>query len=243
MASSGTRASSVAYDLASSNYDPRHGELVRSIACKIHRRLPPSVEMDDLISAGHLGLLTAKERFDPSRSVPFEAFARIHIRGAIVDSLRQLDWVPRSVRRKAQALKREEEAFETAQGRAPTRAEVAERLHCSPEEVSRLRQESFVPRLLSLDQPLTEDGGTLLDTVADEGRSAEMEALEGETRAQLVAAIEGLPERERVTVSLYYLHGLSLKEIGRVLGVTESRVCQIRGQATRRLRKRLAHLL
>lgn len=234
-ATTGTATSSVAYE-------PGHTELVKVIAQTIHRRLPASVELDDLVSAGHVGLLTAQERFDPSRSVPFEAFARIHIRGAIVDSLRQLDWVPRSVRRKAQSLKREEDSFRASRGRAPTRGEVAERLHITPDEVTTLRREAFVPRLLSLDQPLTEDGGTLLDTVAGESEDAEDVCIEDETRAQLVQAIKGLPERERVTVSLYYLRGMSLKEIGMVLGVTESRVCQIRGQATKRLRKRLAHL-
>lgn len=220
----------------------QHTDLVRAIAHNIHRRLPPSVELDDLISAGHIGLLTAEERFDAGRSVPFEAFARIHIRGAIVDSLRQLDWVPRSVRRKAQTLKREEEEFRTLNGRNPTRAEVAQRLHVTPKEVSTLRREAFVPRLLSLDQPLTEDGGSLMDTVADAEEGAEATCMQDQTKAMLVEAIQGLPERERITVSLYYLRGLSLKEIGHVLGVTESRVCQIRGQATKRLRKRLGHL-
>ncbi|MCA9566240.1 MAG: FliA/WhiG family RNA polymerase sigma factor [Myxococcales bacterium] len=215
---------------------------MKMIAFNIHRRLPASVELDDLVSAGHVGLLTAQERFDPSRSVPFEAFARIHIRGAIVDSLRQLDWVPRSVRRKAQSLDREEAAFRASTGRAPTRQEVAERLHTTPEAVTTMRREAFVPRLLSLDQPLTEEGGTLMDVVADDTEDAEATCVQDETRAQLVEAIKDLPERERVTISLYYLRGLSLKEIGLVLGVTESRVCQIRGQATKRLRKRLAHL-
>jgi RNA polymerase sigma factor for flagellar operon FliA len=224
-------------------YQPKHTQLVRMIAHHIHRRLPSSVELDVLVSAGHLGLLNAQDRFDPSRAVPFEAFARIHIRGAIVDSLRQLDWVPRSVRRKAQTLRREEESFESSRGRRPSRSEVAERLHMSPDEVSTLRREAFVPRLLSLDQPLSEEGnGTLIDTVPAPEQAADTTCIQDQAKGMLVEAIQGLPERERVTISLYYLRGLSLKEIGMVLGVTESRVCQIRGQATKRLRKRLIHL-
>lgn len=225
-------------------YRAEHSELVRMIAHKIHRRLPASVELDDLVSAGHLGLLTAQSRFDADRGVPFEAFARIHIRGAIVDSLRQLDWVPRSVRRKAQSLKREEESFEVTRGRRPTQAEVAKKLHMTSSQVDTLQREAFVPRLLSLDQPLGEDGGgTLLDTVPSFHEGAETAAMEDQTRTLVLAAITGLPEREKITVSLYYLQGLSLKEIGLVLGVTESRVCQIRGQATKRLRKRLSQLM
>jgi RNA polymerase sigma factor for flagellar operon FliA len=225
-------------------YRAEHSELVRMIACKIHRRLPSSVELDDLVSAGHLGLLTAQERYDPDRAVPFEAFARIHIRGAIVDSLRQLDWVPRSVRRKAQSLRREEESFEVARGRRPTRSEVAQKLHMTPGEVDTLQREAFVPRLLSLDQPLSDEGGaTLLDTVAGQDADAESTCMGDQTRQLVLAAIDGLPDREKITVSLYYLRGLSLKEIGQVLGVTESRVCQIRGQATKRLRKRLSALM
>ena len=220
-----------------------HQDLVRSIAYSIHRRLPASVELDDLISTGMVGLLTAQQRYDVERGVPFAAFARFYIQGAIMDSLREADWVPRAVRRKAQRLEREVDGFYRSRGRMPTNDEVAEKLDVSTDELKSLKRDARIIRLTSFDQPLGEEGSaTIGDRVAGDSEDAEASLIDLELRKALLQAVEGLPERERVAVSLYYFRGLQLKEIGAILGVSESRVCQLRGQGTARLRKRLAKL-
>jgi RNA polymerase sigma factor for flagellar operon FliA len=220
-----------------------HQDLVRSIAYSIHRRLPASVELDDLISTGMVGLLTAQQRYDAERGVPFAAFARFYVQGAIMDSLRDADWVPRAVRRKAQRLEREVDGFYRSKGRKPTEAEVAETLDLSADELTSMQRDARIIRLTSFDQPLGEDGSaTVGDRVAADTDDAESTLIDVEMRQTLLKAVEGLPERERVAVSLYYFRGLQLKEIGAILGVSESRVCQLRGQGTARLRKRLANL-
>ncbi len=220
-----------------------HQDLVRSIAYTIHRRLPASVELDDLISTGMVGLLTAQQRYDADRGVPFAAFARFYVQGAIMDSLRDADWVPRAVRRKAQRLEREVDGFYRTRGRKPTKAEVADKLELSSDELRSMERDAQIIRLTSFDQPLGEDGSaTIGDRVAADTEDAEANLIDVEMRQALVAAVEGLPERERIAVSLYYFRGLQLKEIGAILGVSESRVCQLRGQGTARLRKRLSSL-
>lgn len=218
----------------------QHQDLVRAIAHTIHRRLPSHVEVDDLVSTGMVGLLTAVARFDPARGVPFKAFARFYIQGAIMDSLRDADWVPRAVRRKAQRIDREVAGFYQKQGRRPSANEVATRLEVTTTEFDTLQRDAQIHRLTSLDMPLGEDGGaTLGDHVPADQPDAEATAIDDERRAAVINAVKGLPERERIAVSLYYFRGLALKEIGTILGVSESRVCQLRSQGTARLKKRL----
>ncbi len=218
-------------------------DLVRAIAHNIHRRLPPSVEVADLVNTGMVGLLTAVKRFDPSRGVPFQSFARFYIQGAIMDSLRDADWVPRAVRRKAQRIEREANALYQRSGITPSGDQIATRLELSKDQFHTMQRDAQIVRLTSFDQPLGEEAGaTIGDLVPTADRGAEEEAIDAERRDALLAAVQGLPERERIAVSLYFFRGMSLKEIGVVLGVSESRVCQLRTAGTRRLRKRLAGL-
>jgi len=212
----------------------RHAELVKRIAYHLAGRLPPSVEVNDLIQAGMLGLLEAAANYAENRGASFETFAGIRIRGAMIDALRKLDWAPRSVHRKARAAAAAVRDIEHETGRDAKDAEVAVRMGCSLDEYYAIVQDAASCRLTSLDD-LTIATAAAAETVdpfretADEG-----------FRGALIHAIEGLPERERLVMSLYYSDELNLKEIGAVLKVTESRVCQLHGQALVRLRARLA---
>jgi len=210
----------------------RHAELVKRIAYHLAGRLPASVDVADLIQAGMLGLLEAASNFTANRGASFETYAGIRIRGAMIDALRKLDWAPRSVHRKARAVASVIREIEKETGRDARDAEIAERLGVSLEEYHAIVQDAASCRLTSLDE-LT--AGTAADA-ADPFR----EAADEDFRAALARAIEGLPEREKLVMSLYYGDELNLKEIGAVLRVTESRVCQLHGQALVRLKARLA---
>ena len=213
-----------------------HYPLVRTIAGRMVRRFPSNVEVDELVNVGMLGLIDALDRFDPTRGVPFKAYAEIRIRGHIVDNLRQADWVPRSVRRKFLRIEAARVRLRTALKREPTRDEMAVDLEISVVEFDDLCGDAEIRRLISLDTPLDEEGSsTIGDQVADDGDSVLDHWIMGETTTEVKDAVERLPDRERTVVTLYYMRGLQLKEIGETLGVTESRVCQIRGQAVKRL--------
>lgn len=216
-----------------------HYPMVRAMAYRIHQRLPRQVEVDDLISAGVIGLIAACERFDPSRSVPFDTYARHRVRGAIVDALRAMDWVPRSVRRKADFIDSTHRTLKRHTGRRPTRQEMADAMEMSPDKYDSMVTDAEIRTLFSLDQPLSDDNPTpLIEQLSnDEDFLSTIES--DELRSQVIEAIQNLPERERTTVSMYYLRETSLKEIGLVLGVTESRACQLRSQGVSRLRYRL----
>ncbi|NCG18050.1 MAG: FliA/WhiG family RNA polymerase sigma factor [Rhodobacterales bacterium] len=217
----------------------RHYSMVRAMACRIHQRLPKQVELDDLISAGVLGLMAAIDRFDNTRSVPFDSYARHRVRGAIVDTLRAMDWVPRSVRRKSDSIKRVKEAFRLRHGYDPDRKQIAAALELTQERFNSLECDAQIRSLHSLDQSVSDDNQTPLVEQIDSGVDIANSHAADETRTQVLHAIRYLPERERTAVSMYYLHELSLKEIGKVLGVTESRACQLRSQGIKRLRFRL----
>ncbi len=210
--------------------------VVQRLARNIHRQLPAHVPWDDLVQAGVLGLAAAVSRFDIERAVSFEAYAKLRIRGAILDWLRSQDWVPRSVRRKALALEHARGFIRKSTGEAPTRLQVAERLELKGRDFDRFERDARTMSLLSLDAPTSEDGGLLIDQVAASVETSEEAVLKEERRIAVTDAIRALPERESIAVSFYYLHGLSLKEIGKVLGVSESRVCQLRGRGVQRLR-------
>lgn len=213
-----------------------HIHLVRTIAGRMVRRFPANVEVDELVSVGMLGLIDALDRFDPSRAVPFKAYAEIRIRGAIVDALREADWVPRAVRRKVLKIEAARAELRRQTRREPTREEMAGYLAMTPEAYDDLCGDAEIRRLISLDTPLDEDGGaTIGDQVADDGESLLDEWIRGERAEEMRAAVERLPDRERTVVTLYYMRGFQLKEIGDHLGVTESRVCQISKQAVGRL--------
>lgn len=218
-----------------------YAPLVKYVASRVATGLPASVEQADLVSYGMFGLIDALEKFEPARGNKFETYAIPRIKGAIIDELRAMDWVPRSVRFKAREIERAYSDLESMLKRAPTEKEVAARLGFTLTELHEvINQISFVS-VLALDELLSvgSDRGeqvSLLDTLADKGSDVSM-GLEGqEMRGLLAAAINSLSEREKIVVTLYYFEGLTLAEIGEILGVTESRVCQIHTKAVNQLR-------
>jgi len=218
-----------------------YAPLVKYVASRVATGLPASVEQADLVSYGMFGLIDALEKFEPARGNKFETYAIPRIKGAIIDELRAMDWVPRSVRFKARQIEKAYSDLESMMKRAPSEKEVAARLGVTLKELHDvITQISFVS-VLALDELLSvgSDRGeqvSLLDTLADLGSDVSM-GLEGqETRGLLAAAINSLSEREKIVVTLYYFEGLTLAEIGEILGVTESRVCQIHTKAVNQLR-------
>jgi RNA polymerase sigma factor for flagellar operon FliA len=215
-------------------------EQVRYIARQIHRRLPPQVLLDDLVSEGVLGLLDAHRRFVKSRRVKFETYAGHRVRGRILDSLRELDWCPRELRRKARRLKQAETELESRLGRHPTEAELARELGMSAQEMNTLLREVCGLEQLSLQaiSPETGDDAALPEFEPPDARPGPLEqCAEAERRARLAAALEQLPLRQQQALALYYVEELTMKEIGAVLGVGESRVSQMHSNALLRLRE------
>ena len=222
-----------------------YAPLVKYVAGRMSSGLPAHVEEADLISYGLLGLISAIERFEPAREIRFETFAITRIKGSIIDELRSLDWVPRSVRAKAREIERANAKLEHQLHRAPTDSEMAEALESTVEEF----QESLVKisnsSVVALDELWTVsdssgDQVSLLDTIHDPAAvdpAQEMDLTDMKDR--LADAIARLPEREKLVVALYYYENLTLREIGEVLGVTESRVSQLHTKAVLRLKSRL----
>jgi RNA polymerase sigma factor for flagellar operon FliA len=204
------------------------------------------VDEGDLVSYGLLGLIGAIERFDLEREIKFETFAVARIKGAIIDELRSLDWVPRSVRARAREVERAHAALEAELGRSPTDEEMAEKLELSVEEFRDALLQIANSSVLALDDLWTfadPDGSggqiSVLDTIQDPNAlDPESEAHTAELKDRLADAIESLPERERLVIALYYYENLTLREIGEVLGVTESRVSQLHTKSVLALRSR-----
>ncbi len=217
----------------------QHADLVRRIAYHLAGRLPPQVEVDDLMQAGMIGLLEAAQHFTTGRGASFETYAGIRIRGAMLDALRKLDWAPRSVHRKARAAATAMREVELARSGEASDTEVAARMGVSLDEYHRIMLDAVGCQLLRLNDGEDGEDGTL-ERLADDGLDPLGEALDDSQRSAVVAEIERLPEREKLVLSLYYEQELTLKEIGAVLHVTESRVCQLHGQALVRLRSRLS---
>ncbi len=215
-----------------------HVKLVRMIASRISRRLPAHVDNDELTSVGMLGLIDAVDRFDPARGTPFKAYAEIRIRGAIIDSLRQSDWVPLVVRRKLARIERTRESWRRAHGHEPGRTEMAVALGMTPESYDDLLGSAVVQHLVSLDeQDGSGNGATLAEGVPNGSAHPLDQWVAHEEQMALGSAIQQLPEMERKVLHLYYGDLLKYREIGRTLGVSESRVCQLRSQAVERLRR------
>jgi RNA polymerase sigma factor for flagellar operon FliA len=214
-----------------------HLPQVRYIAERLLSKLPPSVDRDDLIGAGMLGLLDAVDKYDPARGVQFKTYAELRVRGAMLDSLRDLDWAPRSVRRRAREVETAYVDFEREHNRPAREEEIAARLGIPMTEFQTLLGELRNLSITSLDKEDDDGLGAKLMQAPDiAARSPLAECERTEARACLVAAIERLPEREQQVVALYYVEELTMKEIGAVLGVTESRVSQIRTQSVLHLR-------
>ena len=223
-----------------------YSPLVKFIAGRMASGLPSHVDEGDLVSYGLLGLIGAIERFDLEREIKFETFAVARIKGAIIDELRSLDWVPRSVRARAREVERAHAALEAEFGRAPTDEQMAEKLELSVEEFRDALLQIANSSVLALDDLWTfadPDGGggqiSVLDTIQDPNAlDPEAEAHTAELKDRLADAIESLPERERLVIALYYYENLTLREIGEVLGVTESRVSQLHTKSVLALRSR-----
>ncbi len=216
----------------------RHAPLVKRIAYHLSGRLPPSVQVDDLMQAGMLGLLDAARHYDPSQGASFETYAGIRIHGAMLDEIRRSDWTPRSVHRKAREVAEAMRHVENREGREARDTEVAEELGMELDRYHQVLRDATSSRVFSLEEVFNADSDDDEDVLGETaGPYAELQQ-EG-FRDALAAAIGALPERERLVMALYYDEELNLREIGAVLGVSESRVCQIHGQALVRLRARL----
>jgi RNA polymerase sigma factor FliA len=223
-----------------------YSPLVKYVAGRVGVGLPPNIEQADLVSYGIFGLIDAIEKFDLERAIKFETYAISRIRGAIIDELRAIDWIPRSVRYKAREVEKAYAALEGKLHRTPTEAEVAEEMGIALEDLHQIFSRVSFVNVVALDELLTVGGDkgdklSLVDTLEDTKAEDPMAAFESEeTKYLLAKAINQLPEREKIVVTLYYYEGLTLAEIGQVLGVTESRICQMHTKAVLQLRGRLA---
>lgn len=236
-------ASPVAREKLILHYAP----LVKYVASRVATGLPASVEQADLVSYGMFGLIDALGKFEPGRGNKFETYAIPRIKGAIIDELRAMDWVPRSVRFKAREIDKAHTDLESMLKRAPSEQEMAERLGITKRELHDVVSQISFVSVLALDEMVNvgSDRGeqvSLLDTLADKGIDPTSNVDAQETRGLLAAAINSLSEREKIVVTLYYFEGLTLAEIGEILGVTESRVCQIHTKAVGGLRGQLTEV-
>lgn len=221
-----------------------YAPLVKFVAGRLGSGLPAHVDEADLVSYGLLGLISAIERYDPERDVKFETYAIARIKGAIIDELRALDWVPRSVRSRAREIERAIAELEAKLGRTPNDDEIAQKVGISEEELGESLMEISRSSIAALDELWTASAGgdqiALIDTIEDPSGPEPQAALaQTELREALGEAIARLPEREKLVVTLYYYEELTLREIGEVLGVTESRVSQLHTKAILRLKARL----
>jgi RNA polymerase sigma factor for flagellar operon FliA len=215
-----------------------HEPLVKRIAFHLMSRLPASVQVDDLVQAGMIGLIEASRKFDPEQGASFETYAGIRIRGAMLDEIRRTDWTPRSVHRKAREVAEAVRKIENEKGRDARDVEVAEAMGLGLDEYHKILQDATGCRIFSFEDP----GSVGEDGLAQTHRQPNqpLENLQNcDFKQGLAGAIKGLPERERLVMALYYDEELNLREIGEILGVSESRVCQIHGQALIRLRARM----
>ena len=225
-----------------------YAPLVKYVAGRLGSGLPAHVDEGDLVSYGLLGLIGAIERYDPAREIKFETYAMARIKGQIIDELRSMDWVPRSVRARARNIERAIGELEARLGRAPNDEEIAKKLGITEEELEESLSEIARSSIAALDELWTVSGSggggdavALIDTIEDESASDPQGTLSVTEQKEAVAdAIARLPEREKLVITLYYYEELTLREIGEVLGVTESRVSQLHTKAILRLKAHIA---
>ena len=234
--------SSASRDSLILHYSP----LVKYVAGRVSVGLPANVEQADLISYGIFGLIDAIDKYDQSRGIKFETYAISRIRGAIIDELRAIDWVPRSVRFKAREVEKAYASLENKLKRPPSDAEIAAEMGVTPDELSAIYTQLSTVSLVALDELMSGEGErgdklSLVDTLEDTRTASPMDAFESEEMKTILAeAINRLPEREKVVVTLYYFEGMTLAQIGEVLGVTESRICQMHTKAVLALKGKIA---
>ncbi len=219
-----------------------HYPMVRRVAYRMVSRYPSCIEADDLVAIGTLGLIDAVDRFEESRSVSFAAYARIRVQGAILDELRKADWVPRSVRNRYSRIVEARKALAQELGREPNHEEIANHLGIDKDRLSELIRGATVRTLVSMEEERVDD-----ETIGNSLESEEPTPLEAATRNHLRGLVRNhvssLPERERQIVEMYYFQELTFREIGEVLGITESRVSQLHSRMKRRLSSELQEVL
>jgi len=226
-----------------------HEPLIRYIVNRLAVRLPNHVDLDDLYSTGAIGLMDAIEKFDPSKGCKFKTYAEFRIKGAVLDQLRSLDWVPRSVRQKGRKLEQAYSELEQRLGRSANEEEVADSLGLDLDKFHTMVNQVRGISLVNLEEVrgTNSDGdtaGTFADVVEDVTAENPFASLKStETKHVISDTINSLPEKERLVISLYYYEDLNMKEIGNILGITESRVCQIHTKATSRLSGKLRGLV
>ena len=217
----------------------KYTPLVKKIAYHLSARLPADIHIDDIIQSGLIGLLDASKHYDPRQGAQFETYATIRIRGAILDEVRRSDWVPKSVHKKARDLTAAMQEIERKTGRDARDIEVAQEMGISIEEYYKILKDSSSCRMLSFDDLDTEDPQSL-GIFEDRQNNVVSEVLEEEFRQRLSQSIASLPERERMVMSLYYDTEMNLKEVGMLIGISESRVSQLLSQAQLRLQARMS---
>ncbi|AEH44075.1 RNA polymerase, sigma 28 subunit, FliA/WhiG [Thermodesulfatator indicus DSM 15286] len=222
----------------------KYAPLIKFIAGRLAMRLPPNVDINDLISAGIMGLIDAINRFDPERKIQFKTFAEFRIRGAMLDELRSLDWVPRSIRKKANMIEKAYQELEQSLGRPAEDEEVAEALGISIDEFHKMLEETKNVSFIDIETikrklpDLNEED--IFDLIEDPDQPDPFEECGlKEIRDLLAKYIDELPEKEKLVLSLYYYEGLTMREIGEILGYTESRISQLHSKALKRLRAKL----
>jgi RNA polymerase sigma factor for flagellar operon FliA len=221
----------------------RHAPLVKRIACHLVNRLPASVLLEDMIQAGMIGLLEASSKYDETQGASFETYAGIRIRGSMLDEIRKNDWAPRSVHRKARMVAEAVREIENTHGRDARDVEIAETLDMSLDEYYKILHDNSYHKVLSVDDTSVTTGESMLDSVSDDTPGI-LEGMQVDDMQRILSeAIASLPERERLVMALYYDEELNLREIGAVMGVSESRVSQIHSQAVIRLQARMSNRL
>ncbi len=218
----------------------QHAPLVKRIAYHLLSRLHDSVQIEDLIQSGMLGLLEAIKNYDPTQGASFETYAGIRIRGSMIDEVRRSDWTPRSVHKKSRGVAEAIRVIENTTGREAKPAQIAEHLNISLDEYHQILLDSSTSKIFSVEELIENTGDQYLEDSHNNADHSIENLSQEHFKHALTKAIEGLPERERLVISLYYDEELNLREIGEVLGVSESRVCQINNQAVLRLRSRLS---